>query len=113
MTLNQRVPGSSPGAQPATDSSLAEKPLLRPFLARGGLRFPVSAQRYRLQVPFSASVSGGRNPVPDSRLTTTATRLTEMPRQRWQVMATYLSQPLRRQLAFGTDPMISSGSILR
>jgi hypothetical protein len=49
----------------------------------------------------------------DSRLTTTATRLTEMPRQRWQVMATYSSQPLRRQLAFGTDPMISSGSILR
>ena len=50
----------------------ARRPLLRPFLARGGLRFPVSAQRYRLQVPFGASVSGGRNPVPGSRLTTTA-----------------------------------------
>ena len=42
-----------------------------------------------------------------------STRLTEVPRQRWQVMATYSSQPLRWQLAFGADPMISSGSILR
>ena len=66
MTLNQRVPGSSPGAQPATDSSLAEGPFLRPFLACGGLRFPVSAQGYRLQVPFGPSVSGGKNPVPNS-----------------------------------------------
>ena len=40
--------------------------VLRPFLARGGLRFPVSAQRHRLQVLFSAPVSGGKNPVPNS-----------------------------------------------
>jgi hypothetical protein len=45
--------------KPATDSSLAERPFLRPFLARGGLRIPVSARRYRLQVAFGAPVSGG------------------------------------------------------
>jgi hypothetical protein len=33
----------------------------------GGLRFLVSAQRYRLQVPFRASVSGGKDPVPNSK----------------------------------------------
>ena len=53
--------------KPATDSSLAEKPFLRPFLARGGLRFPVSARRHRLQAPFGAPVSGGKNPVPNSK----------------------------------------------
>ena len=36
-------------------------------LARASLRFPVSAQRYRLQVRFSVSVSGGKNPVPNSK----------------------------------------------
>src|SRR5262249_52394909 len=41
------------------------RPLLRPFLARGGLRFPVSAPRYRLQIPFGAPVSSGKNPVPN------------------------------------------------
>ena len=30
----------------------AERPFLRPFLGCGGLRFPVSARRYRLQVSF-------------------------------------------------------------
>ena len=59
-----RPPPSLP--KPATDSSLAEKPFLRPFLACGGLRFPVSAQRYRLQVPFGASVSDDKNPVPNA-----------------------------------------------
>ena len=58
-----RPPASLP--KPAVNSSRAERPFLRPFLARGGLRFPVSAQRYRLQVPFGASVSGGTNPVPN------------------------------------------------
>src|SRR5215468_865665 len=43
----------------------AGRPLLRLFLARGGLRVPVSAPRYRLQVPFGASVSNGKNPVPN------------------------------------------------
>src|SRR5215831_8346360 len=38
--------------KPATDSSLAEKPFLRPFLASDGLRFPASARRHRLQAPF-------------------------------------------------------------
>src|SRR6516225_11526479 len=52
--------------KPTRPSLLAEKPLLRPFLACGCLRFPVSAQRHRLQVPFGASVSGGKNPVPNS-----------------------------------------------
>jgi acyl-CoA dehydrogenase len=33
----------------ATDSSQAERPFLRPFFACGGLRFPLSARRYRLQ----------------------------------------------------------------
>jgi hypothetical protein len=69
--FNQRVPGSSPGAQslptPATDSSLAEKPFLRPFFACGGLRFPVSALRHRLRALFRAPVSGGKNPVPNSK----------------------------------------------
>ena len=36
------------------------------------LRFSVSARRHRLQALLGASVSGGRNPVPGSRLTTTA-----------------------------------------
>src|SRR6516162_6510241 len=31
-------------------------------VARGSLRIRVSVRRYRLQVPFSASVSGGKNP---------------------------------------------------
>src|SRR6516162_11645207 len=52
--------------KPATDSSLAEKPFLRPFLACGGLRFPVSARRHRLQAPSCAPVSGVENPVPNS-----------------------------------------------
>ena len=52
--------------KPATDSSLAEKPFLRPFLACGGLRFPVSARRPRLRAPFGGPVSGGKNPVPNS-----------------------------------------------
>jgi hypothetical protein len=39
---------------------------LRHFLASRGLRFPVSARRYRLQVSFGAPVSGGKNPVPNS-----------------------------------------------
>src|SRR6516165_5227219 len=52
--------------KPATDSSLAEKPFLGPFLACDGLRFPVSARRHRLQAPFGAPVSGGENPVPNS-----------------------------------------------
>ena len=52
--------------KPATDSSLAEKPFLRPFLACGGLRFPVSARRRRLRAPFGGPVSGGKNPVPNS-----------------------------------------------
>jgi hypothetical protein len=30
----------------------AERPVLRPYLARGCLRFPVSARRHRLQAPF-------------------------------------------------------------
>ena len=51
--------------KPATDSSLAEKPFLRAFLACGGLRFPISARRHRLQAPFGAPVSGGKNPVPN------------------------------------------------
>jgi hypothetical protein len=50
-TLNQWVPGSSPGA-PATDRSQVERPLLPPFLARGSLLFPVSARRHRLQRVF-------------------------------------------------------------
>ena len=68
LTLNQRVPGSSPGAhpKPAVNCPLAERPFLRPFLACGGLRFPVSARRHRLQAPFGAPVSGGKNPVPNS-----------------------------------------------
>ena len=72
MTPYQWVPGSSPGAPSppklATDSPspLAERPFLRPFLARGGLRYPVSARRHRLQDPFSGSVSGRKNPVPNS-----------------------------------------------
>ena len=52
--------------KPEVDSSLAEKPFLRPSLARGGLRFPVSARRHRLQAPFGAPVSEGKNPVPNS-----------------------------------------------
>src|SRR5215831_2213342 len=52
--------------KPATDSSLAEKPFLRPFLACSGLRFPVSAQRYRLRSLFGASVSGCKSLVPKS-----------------------------------------------
>ena len=59
-----RPPPSLP--KPATDGSLAEKPFLRPFFTRGGLRFPVSARRHRLQAPFGAPVSGGKNPVPNS-----------------------------------------------
>ena len=53
--------------KPATDSLPAEKPFLRPFLACGGLRFPVSARRHRLQAPFGVPVSGGKNPVPNSK----------------------------------------------
>src|SRR6516165_4575008 len=34
---------------------------------RGDLRFPVSAQRYRLQASFGASVSGGKDPVHGGR----------------------------------------------
>jgi len=60
----QPPPPSLP--KPATDSSLAESPLLRPKSARGSLQFPVSARRHRLQVPFEAPVSGGKNPVPNS-----------------------------------------------
>ena len=55
------------------DSSLAEKPFLRPSLARGGLRFPVSARRHRLQAPLGAPVSGGKNPVPNSKRTISTT----------------------------------------
>ena len=54
-------------SKPATDSSLAEKPFLRAYLACGGLRFPVSARRHRLQAPFGAPVSEGKNPVPNSK----------------------------------------------
>ena len=32
----------------------------------GGVRFPVSAQRYCLPVPFGAPISGGQNPGPNS-----------------------------------------------
>ena len=32
----------------------------------GPLAFPVSARRHRLQLPFEAPVSGGKNPVPNS-----------------------------------------------
>ena len=46
--------------------SLAERALLRAFLACSGLRFPVSARRHRLRAPFGAPVSGGQNPVPNS-----------------------------------------------
>ena len=60
-------PRFEPWCQPATDSSLAEKPFLRPFLACGGLLFPVSARRHRLQAPLGAPVSGGKNPVPNSK----------------------------------------------
>jgi hypothetical protein len=60
----QTPPPSLP--KPAVDSSQTERPFLRPFLARGGLRFPVSVRRYRLQVAFGAPVSGGENPVPNS-----------------------------------------------
>ena len=59
-----RPPPSLP--KPSTDSSLAERPFLRPFLACGGLRFPVSLPRHRLQAPFGVPVSGGKNPVPNS-----------------------------------------------
>jgi hypothetical protein len=52
--------------KPSPPSRQAQRPLLWPFLARCGLRFPVSARRYRLQVPFIGSVSGGKNPVPNS-----------------------------------------------
>jgi hypothetical protein len=66
-TLNQWVTGSASLPKPATDSSLAERLFLRPFLASGGLRFPVSARRHRLQAPFDVPVSGGKNPVPNSK----------------------------------------------
>ena len=69
--FNHWVTGSIPVVpslpKPATDSSLAEKPFLRPFLACGGLWFPVSARRHRLQAPFGAPVSEGKNPVPNSK----------------------------------------------
>ena len=61
--------------KPAIDSSLAEGPFLWPFLARGGLQFPVSARRHRLQVPFEAPVSGGKNPVPNSNSATLIVRV--------------------------------------
>jgi hypothetical protein len=59
-----RPPPSLP--KPAVNSSQAERPFLRPFPACGGLRYPVSARRHRHQVPFGASVSAGKNPVPNS-----------------------------------------------
>jgi hypothetical protein len=48
-----------------------QKTFLRPFLACGGLRFPVSAQRYRFQVPVGrASLrrqkSRSRQPIDDN-----------------------------------------------
>jgi hypothetical protein len=55
--------------KPTPPSRHAQRPLLRLFRARGGLRFPVSARRYRLQVRFSGSVSAGKNPVPNSKRT--------------------------------------------
>ena len=52
--------------KPTRPSQQTGRPLLRAFLARGSLRFPVSARRYRLKSLFGASVSGDKNPVPNS-----------------------------------------------
>ena len=57
-------PRFEPWCQAATDSSLAEKPFLRPFLACGGLRFPVSAQRPKIDIGVRANLAGGTDSRP-------------------------------------------------
>src|SRR5215831_13495903 len=60
------VPTTQYLSKRAVDSLLRERPVLRRFFARFGLRFLVSAWRYRLRGPFGAPVSGRKNPVPNS-----------------------------------------------
>jgi len=51
------------GGRGCVDSRAArEKPFLRPFLACGGLRFPVSARRHSLQAPFGAQSPAAKIP---------------------------------------------------
>jgi hypothetical protein len=62
MTLNQRVPGS----RNLDIKTASTKPAFAAISRVRWSRFPVSARRYRLRVPFGTSVSGGKNPVPNS-----------------------------------------------